>query len=204
MIDHDNDTRVPARMTPVLGAAVMAAGGAVLAYLSPPARRRRAAKDKHRALVAYLHDHLSGSDVALRVVRKLASTHEGTPDGVLCRLLMEEFERDRVALRSLLHHLHASTLSPKRAAGRASGVLASHVAGGAPGDVALLRALEALAIAIQGKRCLWRGLQSLATTPAAGPLDFVELEARAVRQWQTVDDRRRELAIATFPDLATP
>jgi hypothetical protein len=98
----------------------------------------------------------------------------------------------------LLHHIGASTLSPKRAAGHASGVLASQVAGGAHGSVALVRTFEALAVAIQGKRCLWRTMQSLSVTPKAGPLDFVELEARAVRQWQAVDDRRRELAVAAF------
>jgi hypothetical protein len=56
----------------------------------------------------------------------------------------------------------------------------SVTAGGEPGDLSLLRTLEALAIGVQGKRCLWRALQNL--RPVLSTVDgmtFIELEARA-------------------------
>ena len=68
---------------------------------------------------------------------------------------------------------------------------------------ALLRTLEAFAIGVQGKRCLWRALQNLRTVaPAVDDMNFVELEARAVRQWEAIEERRRALVPWTFSAAA--
>jgi hypothetical protein len=73
------------------------------------------------------------------------------------------------------------------------------VAGGAPGDLSLFRTLEALAIGVQGKRCLWRAAQALVGLPhPPGHRSFVELEADAVHQWETIEQHRRSLVAATF------
>ena len=79
------------------------------------------------------------------------------------------------------------------------GVPFASVAGGAPGDLSLFRTLEALAIGVQGKRCLWRAAQALVALPhPPGRRSFVELEADAVRQWETIERHRRSLVPATF------
>jgi len=58
-----------------------------------------------------------------------------------------------------------------------------------PGDLSLLRTLEALAVGVQGKRCLWRALQDLRSLPSTvGGMTFVALEAKAVRQWEAIED----------------
>ena len=73
------------------------------------------------------------------------------------------------------------------------------VAGGAPGDLSLFRTLEALAIGVQGKRCLWRAAQALGSLRhPPGRRSFVELEADAVRQWETIERHRRSLVPRTF------
>jgi hypothetical protein len=72
----------------------------------------------------------------------------------------------------------------------------SVAAGGAPGDLSFLRTLEALAIAVQGKRCMWRAVQHLRTAP--GGFDFVECEAKAIRQWEAIEEGRRGLVALTF------
>jgi hypothetical protein len=137
--------------------------------------------------------------VATRVVRRLGSTHDDTDARTLFRRLSKEFEEDRSVVRSLLTQLGASGRSIKRAAGYASGAVLSVSAGGAPGDLSLLRTLEALAIGIQGKRCLWRALQHLHTIPSTfHGVNFVDLEAKAVRQWEAIEDRRRALVARTF------
>ena len=179
----------------VFGAVAVTAG--VTTYLAWPARNSRTSPAKRQALIAYLHDHLGGSDVAIRVVRRLAETLDGTEDGALCRRLANEFEHDRSIVRSLLAQLGASGRSIKRAAGSASGSLLSVAAGGAPGDLSLLRTLEGLAIGIQGKRCMWRALQDL-SGPPIDYVSFTDLEAKAVRQWDAVEQRRRELVTRTF------
>lgn len=181
----------------VLGAVAVTAG--VTAYLLSPARRFSTSTRKRQALIAYLRDHLSGSDMTIRVVRRLGSTHEGTEDGTLFRRLSKELEEDRSVVRALLTRLGASGRSMKRAAGYASGALLSVTAGGAPGDLSLLRTLEALAIGLQGKRCLWRALQHLDTIPSTvHGVNFVDLEAKAVRQWEAIEERRRALVAGTF------
>ena len=180
-----------------LGAVAVAAG--VTAYLAWPARRSSGSLRGRQSLIAYLRDHLSGSDVALRVVHRLSATHQGTEDGTLCRWLSKEFEEDRAVVRTLLTQLGASGRSLKRVAGVASGTVLSVTAGGEPGDLSLFRTLEGLAIGIQGKRCLWRALQNLRGLPLpVEGVSFVELEAKAVRQWEAIEERRRALAIQTF------
>jgi hypothetical protein len=180
-----------------LGAVAVTAG--LAAYLAWPARRSGASIRQRLALIAYLRDHLSGADMALRVVHRLGSTHEGTEVGTLFRRLSKELEEDRAAVRTLLMQLGASGRSIKRAAGFASGTVLSVTAGGEPGDLSLFRTLEALAVGVQGKRCLWRALQDLRTVPSTvGGMTFVELEAKAVRQWEAIEERRRGLVSRTF------
>jgi hypothetical protein len=186
-----------------LAIAGVVAVAALAAYLARPIRRSSAADEKHQSLVAYLRDHLGGADAAIHVVRRLAATHEDTADGRLFRQLAEEFEQDRATVRALLAQLGASAQSPKRVAGRASAALLGFTAGGTPGQLSLLRTLETLAIGIQGKRCMWRALQTLGTARSTAQINPVELEARALRQWEAVEGRRRVLAAMTFPTLGS-
>ena len=181
----------------MLGAVAATAG--LTAYLAWPARRSSESTRQRQALIAYLRDHLSGADMAIRVVHRLGSTHQRTEDGTLFRRLSRELKEDRAVVHTLLKKLGASGRSIKRAAGFASGTVLSMTAGGEPGDLSLLRTLEALAIGVQGKRCMWRALQNLRTVPSSvDDMNFVELEARAVRQWEAIEERRRALAMQTF------
>ena len=187
----------------VLGAVALTAG--LTAYRAWPARREATGASRQRqALVIYLRDHLSGSDVALRVVHRLCSTQRGSADEALFRYLLKEFEEDRAVLRTVLAHLGASERSIKRAAGVASGSVLSLTAGGEPGDLSLFRTLEALAIGVQGKRCMWRALQNLRAVPATiHGATFADMEAKAVRQWDEIEKRRRALVERTFSGEAS-
>ena len=179
----------------ILGAVAVSAG--LKAFLRWPARRSSASTRKREALIAYLRDHLTGSDAAIRVVQRLRSTHHDT-DGSLFHRLFMEFEEDRSVVHTVLVQLGASGRSLKRAAGVASGAVLSVTAGGEPGDLSLFRTLEALAIGVQGKRCMWRALQNLHGIPRVHGADFVELEAKAIRQWEAIEERRRALVAQTL------
>jgi hypothetical protein len=122
----------------------------------------------------------------------------------LFRRLFKEFEEDRSVVQTLLTRLGASGRSIKRAAGFTSGAVLSVTAGGEPGDLSLLRTLEALAIGVQGKRCLWRALQNLRTVPSTVQgMDLVELAAKAVNQWEAIEERRLALVERTFSAAAS-
>jgi hypothetical protein len=98
-----------------------------------------------------------------------------------------------------LAELGYTSRSAKRLAGRATGGALRVVAGGATGDLSLFRTLEALAIGVQGKRCLWRAAQTLFAPPnPPGRRSYDELEADAVRQWETIEQHRRSLVPETF------
>jgi hypothetical protein len=163
-------------------------------------RNRSPATDKRRALITYLREHLSGADFAIIVVDRLRYTHAGTREGGLFARLSAEFKGDRDVVRALLGQLGASDRSVKRLASHASAAVISLTAGGEPGDLSLLRTLEALSIGVQGKRCMWRALQAV-ETHVRPPTDksFSELESKAVEQWDAIEERRSAVAAKTFP-----
>jgi hypothetical protein len=186
----------------ILGALAVTAG--IAAYLSWPGGRTNAPKRKREALIAYLRDHLSGADMAIRVVHRLGARRQATEDGTFFRRLAKEFAEERAVVCKLLTHVGASVRSLKRAAGFASGTVLSVTAGGEPGDLSLLQTLEALSIGVQGKRCLWRALQNLGGSTSFGGVNFVELEAQAIRQWEAIEERRRALVVRTFSVTVSP
>ena len=157
------------------------------------------ASDTRKALATYLREHLVGADTAIRIVQGLRDAYRGSSQGALFGSLYEQFRDDRSVVEGILAELGYTSRSAKRLAGRATGSALRVVAGGAPGDLSLFRTLEALAIGVQGKRCLWRAAQTLVGLPhPAGRRSFVELEADAVRQWETIEQHRRSLVLATF------
>ena len=155
--------------------------------------------DKWKTLATYLRDHLGGADTAIHIVQGLRDAHRESPQGALFASLYEQFCEDRGVVEGILAELGYTSRSAKRFAGRATGSALRVVAGGAPGDLSLFRTLEALAIGVQGKRCLWRAAQALFALPhPPGRRSFVELEADALRQWEAIEQHRRSLIPATF------
>jgi len=188
----------------VLGAAVVVGlGVAVISYGRQRATSGQPGRgDKRASLVAYLREHLTGSDAAIQVVGHLRLVHAGTQEGRLFASLFDEFREEREIVRALLAQAGASPLSVKRLAGQATGAVLSLGAGGERGDLSLFRTLEGLAVGVQGKRCMWRALQSLlGDQPIPSARSLAGLEAMAVRQWEAIEERRQALVLATFPTL---
>ena len=157
--------------------------------------RRKAVADN----ATYLRDHLAGADTAIQMVQGLGDAYQGGPEGALFESLHEQFREDRGVVEGMLAELGYTSRSAKRLAGRATGRSLRVVAGGAPGDLSLFRTLEALAIGVQGKRCLWRTAQALVALPhPPGRRSYAELEADAVRQWETIEQHRRSFVPNTF------
>ena len=185
---------------PILGA--LFALGLTIAFVALRRSKPRQGdqnRDKRRALATYLRDHLAGADTAIQMVQGLSDAYRGGPEGALFASLYEQFRDDRGVVEGILAELGYASLSVKRVAGRATGSALRTMAGGPPGGLSLFRTLEALAIGVQGKRCLWRAAQALGSLPhPPGRRSFVELEADAVRQWETIERYRRSLAPLMF------
>jgi hypothetical protein len=177
----------------------LAAGLAFGARTGP--RRRQQPPSLHepdtQALVTYLREHLSGADAAIRVVDRLRRTEPS--DQLLFEWLYDEFNAEHRVVQGILNRFGAGSGSPKRLLARASAEVITRLAGGARGDLSLFRTLEALAIGVQGKRCMWRALQSLGEAlEVPGGRNLFDLEAAAVRQWETIERRRFQLASRAF------
>jgi hypothetical protein len=185
---------------PILGAlSALALTIAIVALQRSKPRRGHQDGDKRAALATYLRDHLAGADTAIQIVQGLSNAYRGGPKGTLFESLDEQFREDRGVVEGILAELGHTSRSVKRLAGRATGSALRTVAGGSPGDLSLFRTLEALAIGVQGKRCLWRAAQALGPLPhPPGRRSFVELEADAVRQWETIERHRGSLVPRTF------
>ena len=185
---------------PLLGAlGVLGLTLAFIALRRPKRRHRDETRDKRKALATYLREHLAGADTAIQVVQGLRDEYRGRPEGALFGSLYEQFREDRGVVEGILAELGYTSRSAKRFAGRAAGGSLRVVAGGAPGDLSLFRTLEALAIGVQGKRCLWRAAQVLVALPhPPGRRSYVELEADALRQWEAIEQHRRSIVPATF------
>jgi hypothetical protein len=185
---------------PILG--TLGALGLTIAFVALRRSKRRQGDqdgDKRRAVATYLREHLAGADTAIQIVHDLSDAYRGGPEGALFASLYEQFREDRGVVEKILAELGYTSRSVKRLAGRATGSALGTVAGGAPGDLSLFRTLEALAIGVQGKRCLWRAAQALVALPhPPGRRSFVELEADAVRQWEAIERHRWSLVPRTF------
>jgi len=178
-----------------LGMALVA-GGAVA--LTRGTRRGSPHADQaRRALVTYLREHLAGADAAIRVVERLRQTQ--IEERALFEWLGKEFQADRAVVLELLAMLGASSRSPRRLIGEASGAVLQHLAGGSAGELSLFRTLEALSIGVQGKQCLWRALDAVQPPlPLPGTRTVAELDAAAARQWDAIERRRLALVPSTF------
>lgn len=182
-----------------LGMTVLAGAGLALAKLSRSRRTISPEGQRREALVAYLHDHLGGAEAAIQVVDQLRRTSVTAHERQFFGWLHHELARDRDVAASVLEALGASLRSTKRLTGEASGSILKFLAGGRPGELALFRTFEALAIAVQGKRCLWRALQALPPgLVVPGAPSWPALESAARQQWEAIEARRQALVPQTF------
>ena len=185
----------------VLGAfgVVGLAVAALTLHRSRGRTRQPEAEGRRAALVTYLREHLAGADAAIQVVDRLKHTHKATTEATLFVSLHRQFVEDRTVVTTLLADLGVSPRSIKRLAGHAAGTVLKAAAGGKRGELTLFRTLEALAIGVQGKRCMWRAAQAIAPPlRAPGHRNFVELESHAVDQWEAIEQCRRSLVRPTF------
>ncbi len=148
------------------------------------------------ALGRYLNDHLSGSEVAVRLIMRLSRIYARTPTGRFFAELLADVRADQQSLQALTDRIGARRSMVKQAAGRIAEVASRpKLRFGANEPLALFESLEMLALGILGKRSLWQALRRLA--PVDRRLDAGELarlEARALDQHARVE--RRRLAVA--------
>jgi hypothetical protein len=149
----------------------------------------------------YLNDHLAGSVVGSRLVRRIAKHNEGNQYGAAASRLVGEIEQDKATLEALMERLDVRKKKLRLAAaavGETAGRLKPN--GRMVGYSPLSRVieLEALTIGITGKLELWQSLK--ATGERVDGVDPDRLIERADDQRNRVSDLRRRAAREAFSD----
>jgi hypothetical protein len=146
-------------------------------------------------IIAYLDDHLAGSATAIHILETL---RDDSVLGVWSSAMLKEIESDRRVLSDVRLRIDQTPNPLKEAIGWLAGALGRvkfHQQ--ISGPLGRLEALEALAIGIQGKLALWKALQVAPDRRLSG-VDFEQLRARAVAQYDEVEERRLEVARAVL------
>jgi hypothetical protein len=151
-----------------------------------------------KALASYLNDHLAGAVSALELLEYLEAEPEDADVRRLAAELRAEVATDRQELERLMERFEISKSPTRRAASwvaEKAGELKLRLTGAAGGALALLEALDALSLGIEGKKMLWRVLAAAAQdAPALQGVDYDGLERRAEDQRRRVEVVREEAA----------
>jgi hypothetical protein len=144
-------------------------------------------------LATYLNDHLAGSEATLELLDYLAKEHAGTQIAMLASGLREDVEADRRALEALMSRLGIAQ-SPSRKTAPLKPNLDDPQSG-----PRLLEIFDALSLAIEGKRLLWRSLKTAAVyNPELQGTDYQALEWGADEQRLGVEPFRMGAAKGAF------
>jgi hypothetical protein len=146
-------------------------------------------------IIVYLDDHLAGSATAIQILEVL---RDDTGLGAWSSAMLKEIEADRRVLSDLRLRIDQTPNPLKEAIGWVAGTLGRvKLHQQVSGPVGKLEALETLAIGIQGKHALWKALQVASDRRLSG-VDFERLRARALAQYDEVEERRLEVARAVL------
>jgi hypothetical protein len=148
-------------------------------------------------LATYLNDHFVGSVAALDLLDNLLEHNPAAGRDTLVEV-RSEIQQDQQVLRDMLDRIGSRESTARKVAAWLSEKLGQaklSLDDSGTGDLRALEALEALGLGIQGKLSLWRALAAVAgRIPALGSLDFPDLQRRAERQFERVEELRLRAA----------
>jgi hypothetical protein len=157
---------------------------------------------RNALLTTYLNDHLAGSVAAVELVEHLVQLTKGTQRERFFLTLGREIQEDQETLRLLLQEMGGKESRARKAAAWLTeklGKVKLRLDDKGEGHLRLLEALETLALGIQGKAALWRGLEAIADQMTAlRSLDLPHLQGRANDQFQRVEAQRLQVVRAAF------
>jgi hypothetical protein len=157
-------------------------------------------------LAVYLNDHLAGSIAGLNMMDALTGHTEGSPLAARLRALAEEVREDQQLVRDVLDRIEAGERHLTQAAAWVTQKVSEGriaLTGRAHPGLALLEALESLALGLQGKLALFRVLAILAQSDhrLAG-LPFTARATRTAAQHAMIEAERLAAAREAFGSAA--
>jgi hypothetical protein len=155
------------------------------------------------AIDTYLNDHLAGAMFGRDLADQVRDRADGTPLGDAMRSLAQEIDEDRQALIDLMERLGTSKNPVKQVTAWLAEKASRAKFGGPTGgetELGLFMSLEALAIGVEGKRCLWSALREVvAEYPELNLTELDRLADRARSQRRALERERIEAARRALP-----
>jgi hypothetical protein len=162
-----------------------------------------ASPDGAKYLRIYLEDHVAGATAGCQRAARLAEAEAGSSDAAALGKLAHAIEADRAALLELMEAMgfeQSRVKSLVASVGERLGTLKpnGHVAERSP--LTSVVELEALQMAVRGKRSLWESLR--VASPTQTTVDLEELIARADEQLDVLSALHGDRAATTFSTTA--
>jgi len=152
----------------------------------------------YESIEVYLNDHLAGATAGVNLVDQAAERHRSDELGEFFAPLAAEIKADLGTLESLMESMNVDKSASKTALAEVGSKLAApkfDAQGAGNEHLGDFVTLETLSIGVEGKRCMWKALKTVADAyPELGALDLDELESRAQDQRDRLEDKRNEVA----------
>jgi hypothetical protein len=155
--------------------------------------------DATKFLSIYLEDHVAGATAGSQRAARLADAEAGSADGAALATLAADIAADRDALLAMME---AMGVEPSRlktlvaSVGEKLGTLKMNGRVVERSPLSTVVEVEALQMAVRGKRSLWETLQAVEATPAT--IDLEGLIARADDQASVLAGLHRARVASTF------
>ena len=157
--------------------------------------------DRAELLEIYLEDHLAGATAGAARARRLAEAEQHSPDGPALAAFADDVDLDREALLTLMA---AAGIEPSRlkaglaAIGEKLGTLKPNGRIIDRSPLSSIVELEAMQMAVRGKRSLWESLRTAMPAATAAPIDIDGLIGRADDQLAVLADLHERRAPIVF------
>ena len=152
----------------------------------------------YESIEVYLNDHLAGATAGVNLVEQAADRHRSDELGEFFAPLAADIKADLATLEGLIEDMNVDKSASKTALAEVGSKLAAPkftAEGAGNKHLGDFITLETLSIGVEGKRCMWVALKTVADAyPGLGALDLDDLVSRAQQQRDQLESKRNELA----------
>ena len=152
----------------------------------------------YESIEVYLNDHLAGATAGVNLVEQATDRHRSDELGEFFAPLAADIKADLATLEGLIEDMNVDKSASKAALAEVGSKLAAPkftAEGAGNKHLGDFITLETLSIGVEGKRCMWVALKTVADAyPGLGALDLDDLVSRAQQQRDQLESKRNELA----------
>jgi hypothetical protein len=154
-----------------------------------------------KLLRIYLEDHYAGATAGAARARRLADAEHDSTDAAALATFADDVEQDRASLGEVMKSLGVAPSGLKTGLASVSERLGSlkpngYVINRSP--LTTIVELEAMQMAVRGKRSLWETIRTGAGLQATSTVDLSDLMGRADHQLAVLDDIHQRRAAEVF------